>query len=161
MRKLLQIIRRGQLKFFGHIMRKEKMENLTTTGKIAGKTTMVKFDGVLRSFVSNNSIPTQAFEQLILVASNSGIRDKSLICYPLHAFSYILNHYQEKAQNSDEHLGSLVNLSRKLSTLIDNCQPSEEMLEILLKDEDRYNYWVKTQRIGMEYAEKLRNSKAR
>ncbi|ESO03928.1 hypothetical protein HELRODRAFT_172958 [Helobdella robusta] len=36
-RKLLQIIRRGQLKFFGHIMRKERMENLTTTGKIAGK----------------------------------------------------------------------------------------------------------------------------
>ncbi|ESO05483.1 hypothetical protein HELRODRAFT_171114 [Helobdella robusta] len=36
-RKLLQIIRRGLFKVFGHIMRKEKMENLTTTGKIAGK----------------------------------------------------------------------------------------------------------------------------
>ncbi|ESO02114.1 hypothetical protein HELRODRAFT_161350 [Helobdella robusta] len=36
-RRLLKIIRRGQLKFFGHIMRKERMENLTTTGKIAGR----------------------------------------------------------------------------------------------------------------------------
>ncbi|ESN91693.1 hypothetical protein HELRODRAFT_165753 [Helobdella robusta] len=36
-RKLLQIIRRGQLKFFDHIMRNERMENLTTTGKIAEK----------------------------------------------------------------------------------------------------------------------------
>ncbi|ESN96859.1 hypothetical protein HELRODRAFT_178659 [Helobdella robusta] len=36
-RKLIQIVLPWQLKFFSDIMRKERMENLTTTGKIAGK----------------------------------------------------------------------------------------------------------------------------
>ena len=36
-RKLLCTIRKGQLEFFGHMMRKEEIENLVVTGKINGK----------------------------------------------------------------------------------------------------------------------------
>jgi hypothetical protein len=36
-RKLMQTIRKRQLEFFGHIMRKEGLENLVTTGKIEGR----------------------------------------------------------------------------------------------------------------------------
>ena len=36
-RKLLCIIRQRQLEFFGHLMRKEEIENLVVTGKINGK----------------------------------------------------------------------------------------------------------------------------
>ena len=38
-RKLIREIRRRQSKFFGHIMRSNKLENLVTTGKIEGKRT--------------------------------------------------------------------------------------------------------------------------
>ena len=36
-RALCKKIRQGQARFFGHIMRKESMEQLVTTGKIPGK----------------------------------------------------------------------------------------------------------------------------
>ena len=36
-RKLLQTVRRRQLEFLGHVMRKERLENLTLTGCIDGK----------------------------------------------------------------------------------------------------------------------------
>ena len=38
-RKLIREIRRRQSKFVGHIMRRNKLENLVTTGKIEGKRT--------------------------------------------------------------------------------------------------------------------------
>ena len=36
-RRLLKTIRKTQLEFLGHVMRKEGLENLTMTGKIEGK----------------------------------------------------------------------------------------------------------------------------
>lgn len=36
-RKLVKEIRRRQTKFFGHVMRRNKLENLVTTGKFEGK----------------------------------------------------------------------------------------------------------------------------
>ena len=36
-RTLTKRIRKGQLEFLGHVMRKVKLENLTETGKIQGK----------------------------------------------------------------------------------------------------------------------------
>ena len=36
-RSLIKVLYKRQMKFFGHVMRKEKFENLVTTGKIEGK----------------------------------------------------------------------------------------------------------------------------
>ena len=36
-RKLLPTVRKRQLEFLGHVMRKESLENLTLTGRIEGK----------------------------------------------------------------------------------------------------------------------------
>ncbi len=36
-RNLLRAIRKRQLEFLGHVMRKEELENLSVTGKISGK----------------------------------------------------------------------------------------------------------------------------
>ena len=36
-RKLVETIRKRQLQFLGHVLRKEELENMAITGKIEGK----------------------------------------------------------------------------------------------------------------------------
>ena len=87
-RTLMKRIRKRQLEFLGHIMRKEKLENLTVTGKIEGKRSRGRqrstFMESLSSWVTKQ-VPARKKTQMNKQALLSSIKDRgrwrSLIAY--------------------------------------------------------------------------------